>query len=95
MKNVFAGAVIATVSLCTLDAVSALGAKAEITRGTINGYQATIFQSGSYDKPDFIEIVGPNGKESIEVTCAPYGWRSTGLNTASWVNSITEHWCFN
>jgi hypothetical protein len=68
-------------------------AKAEITRGTIGGYQATVFQSGSYSAPDYIEIVGPRGKETISVTCAPYDWKSTGPNTAAWVGSIASQWC--
>lgn len=95
MKNAFTAAVIATAALCTADAVTALSAKAEINRGTVAGYQATVFQSGSMDKPDFIEIYGPAGKESIKVTCAPYDWSSTGPNTAQWVESIAQNWCFS
>ena len=68
-------------------------AKAEITRGTIGGYQATVFQSGSYTAPDYIEIVGPNGKETISVTCAPFDWKSTGYNTVNWVDGIASEWC--
>jgi len=93
MKNIFTAAIIATAALCTADAVSALSAKAEITRGTINGYQATVMQSGSYNQADLIDIIGPNGKETISVTCAPYDWKSTGPNTAAWVGSIASHWC--
>jgi hypothetical protein len=93
MKNAFAGFIIATAALCSLDAVQTLSAKAEITRGTIGGYQATVFQSGSYSAPDYIEIVGPRGKETISVTCAPYDWKSTGPNTAAWVGSVASQWC--
>ena len=93
MKNAFAGFIIASAALCTFDAVSTLSANAEISRGRISGYQATVFQSGSYSKPDFIEIVGPNGKETISVTCAPFDWKSTGPNTANWVDSIATEWC--
>ena len=93
MKNFFTAAIIATASLCALDAVSALSAKAEITRGNIDGYQATVFQSGSYSSPDYIDIIGPNGKETISVTCAPFDWESTGPNTSNWVNSIATTWC--
>lgn len=95
MKNIFTAAVIATASLCVADAVTALQAKAEITEGTILGYHAEIFQSGSMDRPDFITIYGPQGKETIKVTCAPWDWESTGPNTANWVDAITEEWCFN
>ena len=93
MKNAFAGFIIATAALCSLDAVQTLSAKAEINHGTIGGYQATVFQSGSYSAPDYIEIVGPKGKETISVTCAPYDWKSTGPNTAAWVGSIASQWC--
>ena len=93
MKNIFAAAVIASAALCTADAVTALSAKAEVTRGTIGGYTATVMQSGSYSQPDLIDIIGPNGREVITVTCAPYDWKSTGPNSAAWVGSIASKWC--
>lgn len=89
MKQLFTFAVAAATAAVTL----APEAKAEITRGTILGYNATVLRSGSYTKPDFIEIVGPNGKEIISVTCAPFDWESTGPNTVNWVNSVATKWC--
>ena len=73
----------------------ATNAEAEQYRsGTINGYQAEILDSGSYDKPDFISIYGPAGREQILVTCAPFDWRSKGPNSADFVDSIAREWCF-
>ena len=83
----------------TLVIFSAIGlqappAKAGVTTGTISGYRATVMESGSYNRPDFIEVYGPNGKETIKVTCAPYDWNSYGANSANWAGTIAEAWCF-
>ena len=67
----------------------------EVTRGTIRGYRAAVIESGSMYRPDFIEIVGPYGTETIKVTCSPYDWSSNGPNNAGWVNSIANEWCYS
>ena len=90
MKNFFTAAVIATAALCTVDAVSAVSAKAE----HINGYEVIVVDSGSYSEADSITVWGPAGVESISVTCAPYDWKSRGANTAEFVDSIARSWCF-
>jgi hypothetical protein len=74
--------------------IVAPSAQAEIRRGNIAGYQATVFESDSYDSPDFIEVYGPNGKESIKVVCAPFDWEATGPNTTQFVETIAQEWCF-
>jgi len=90
MKNFFTAALITTAALCTLDAVSALGAKAE----HINGYEVIVVDSGSYSEADSITVWGPAGVESISVTCAPFDWKSRGANTVDFVDSIARSWCF-
>ena len=65
-----------------------------IQEGTILGYQATIIESGSFSKPDYIGIYGPHGLERLTVTCAPYDWSSTGPNSTEFVDSIAREWCF-
>ena len=92
MKNFFTAAVIATAALCTVDAISALSAKAGT--GTINGYEVVVVDSGRYDQADAITVWGPAGVESISVTCAPFDWKSHGANTADFVDSIARSWCF-
>ena len=69
-------------------------AKAEMVTGNINGYRATVMQSDTMAEPDFMEVYGPQGKETIKVVCAPLDWESNGPNTANWVDSIAEEWCF-
>jgi hypothetical protein len=66
----------------------------ELRSGTILGYQAEILDSGSYSDPDLIAIYGPYGREDIVVTCAPYDWGSSGPNTQSFVEQVTQEWCF-
>jgi hypothetical protein len=90
MKNFFTAALITTAALCTLDAVSALGAKAE----HINGYEVIVVDSGSYSEADSITVWGPAGVESISVRCAPFDWQSRGANTVDFVDSIARSWCF-
>ena len=67
---------------------------AEATTGHIRGYRATVNDSGRMDRPDSISVYGPQGKEVITVTCAPFDWNSYGANTVAWTNSIAETWCF-
>jgi hypothetical protein len=64
------------------------------TDGHINGYTVEVVESGSWSAPDFITVYGPQGKEQITVTCAPFDWSSYGANTESFVNSIASSWCF-
>ena len=90
MKNFFTVALITTAALCTVDAVSSLSAEA----GTINGYEVVVVDSGSYTQADAITVWGPQGVESISVTCAPFDWKSRGANTAEFVDSIARSWCF-
>lgn len=66
----------------------------ELRTGNILGYHAEVLDSGSYDEPDLITIYGPYGQEDIIVTCAPYDWISTGNNTQSFVEQVTQEWCF-
>ncbi len=62
--------------------------------GYIEGYHAEIWDSGSYAGEDTIVVLGPNGSEHINVTCAPFDWRSTGPNSENFVTRITQAWCF-
>ena len=82
-------------AICGVIAATASDAEAyEYRSGTILGYQVEILDSGSYSTADYIEVYGPNGKEEIVVTCAPYDWKSVGPNSAAFVRSITQSWCF-
>ncbi len=65
-----------------------------IQSGTINGYEATIIESGSYSRPDYIGIYGPHGLDRITVTCAPFNWESHGPNSAEFIDAIARSWCF-
>lgn len=67
---------------------------AKAATGTIAGYQATVVDSGSYSQPDSITVYGPNGSETITVTCAPFAWRSYGANTKQFADMIAREWCF-
>ena len=86
--------VAAVTAVCGVLALTGDAEAYEFRSGTILGYHAEILDSGSYTELDYIEVFGPNGKEEIFVTCAPYDWESTGPNTADFVNSIAEAWCF-
>ena len=66
----------------------------EYRSGTILGYQAEVVDSGSYSDPDLIVVYGPYGREEIFVTCAPYEWVSQGPNSQSFVEQVTQDWCF-
>lgn len=66
----------------------------ELRSGTILGYQAEVLDSGTYTDPDMISIYGPYGQEEIILTCSPYEWVSTGPNTQSFVERVTQEWCF-
>ena len=68
-------------------------AEAAMQSGRIEGYDATVVQSGSMQRPDFITIQGPRGEEQITVTCSPFDWNSYGPNTVQWVNRISAAWC--
>ena len=87
IKAIASIAAIAAISLGT-----ALPATA--AEGTINGYKVNVLDSGSYDKADSITVWGPQGIETITVTCAPFDWKSHGANTAEFVDSIANAWCF-
>lgn len=65
-----------------------------VQTGTIRGYTAEIVESGSWSAPDFITVYGPNGREQITVTCAPFTWQSYGANTQAFAASIASEWCF-
>jgi len=86
--------VAAVTAVCGVLALAGDAEAYEYRSGTILGYQAEILDSGSYSEPDYIEVYGPNGKEEIYVTCAPYDWKSVGPNTADFVRRITQSWCF-
>ena len=86
--------VAAVTAVCGVLALAGDAEAYEYRSGTILGYQAEILDSGSYSEPDYIEVYGPYGKETILVTCAPYDWQSTGPNTADFVRQITRQWCF-
>ena len=81
-------------AICGILAASAPADAYEFRSGTVGGYRAEIYDSGSYDGLDLITVWGPKGKEEIFVTCAPYDWRSTGPNTAEFAGSIASAWCF-
>lgn len=66
----------------------------ELRSGTIFGYRVDIMDSGSRNKPDYIEVQGPRGKEQIVVTCSPYDWQSKGPHTAEFADAIANAWCF-
>jgi len=89
-----AAPVAAVTAVCGVLALAGDAEAYEYRSGTILGYQAEILDSGSYSEPDYIEVYGPNGKEEIYVTCAPYDWKSVGPNTADFVRRITQQWCF-
>lgn len=84
----------ATAALVGIASVSPAEATPGVQNGTINGYDATIIESGSWDRPDFIGVYGPNGPERITVTCAPFDWDSYGANSSEFVDSIARAWCF-
>jgi len=86
--------VAAVTAVCGVLALTGDAEAYEYRSGTILGYHAEILDSGSYGEPDYIEVYGPNGKEEIYVTCAPYDWKSVGPNTAEFVGRITRQWCF-
>ena len=81
-------------AICGVLALTSDAEAYEYRSGTILGYQAEILDSGSYAQPDLIEVYGPNGKEEIVVTCAPYEWTSVGPNSKAFVDRITRQWCF-
>ena len=91
MKTFFQ--VAASIALATA-LVPAADATPGVQEGTINGYQATIIESVSYDRPDHIGVYGPHGPERITVVCAPYNWNSYGPNSTEFVDSIARAWCF-
>lgn len=76
-------------------AASAPSHAAGYQEGRINGYHSQVLESGSYDRPDHMLVFGPNGKEVIKVTCAPFDWESTGPNTSAFVDAIARRWCFD
>ena len=86
--------VAAVTAICGVLALAGDAEAYEYRSGTINGYQAEILDSGSYDGLDLITVWGPKGQEEIFVTCAPYDWRSVGPNTAEFAGSIAREWCF-
>ena len=90
MTNFFRAATAIAISAVTLSTIPAANAET----GHINGYVVDVVDSGSYDAPDFITVFGPQGKEQITVTCAPYEWNSYGRNTEVFVESIAAAWCF-
>ena len=81
-------------AICGLLALTGDAEAYEFRSGTIGGYRAEIYDSGSYDGLDLITVWGPKGQEEIFVTCAPYDWRSVGPNTAEFAGSIASDWCF-
>lgn len=66
----------------------------EYREGRIAGYQSFVLDSGSYGAPDYMYVYGPNGREFVTVVCAPFDWKSTGPNSAAWVDRIAREWCF-
>ena len=86
IKTIASIAALATLTGC----VAAPPASAE----HINGYEVIVVDSGRYDQADSITVWGPQGVESISVTCAPFDWKSHGANTAEFVDSIARSWCF-
>lgn len=75
-------------------AIVSLATAANARTGHINGYTVEVVDSGSYSAPDFITLYGPNGKEQITVTCAPFSWTSYGANSETFVDGIARSWCF-
>ena len=85
---------IATATALTIAPLTALEASAGVQNGQIYGYTVHVVESGSWSAPDFITVYGPNGKEQITVTCAPFKWNSYGANTQAFADSIARGWCF-
>ena len=97
MKNIFAAAVIATTALCTVDAVSASGAKASVDWcDTISGYTFCVDYESNYD---MMVVEDPYGREeTISVKCRPLsrgGWiyESEGQWTKASVTEFVEGYC--
>lgn len=84
----------ATTIAIAATSLGALAAPSEARTGQINGYTVDVVESGSWSAPDFITVYGPQGKEQITVTCAPFDWSSYGANSEAFVNSIASEWCF-
>lgn len=63
--------------------------------GHIRGYYTpTIIEGRTRADADVINVEGPEGREAITVTCAPFDWESYGPNPANFVDSIARAWCF-
>ncbi len=84
---------VSTISFAAL-ALGAFVTPSQARDGHINGYTVNVVESGSYSAPDFITVYGPEGKEQITVTCAPFDWSSYGSNSADFVEDIASEWCF-
>ena len=82
-------------AICGLLALAGDAEAYEYREGRVAGYQAEIMDSGTYDGLDLIDVWGPNGKEEIFVTCAPFDWRSVGPNSVEFADRIARTWCFN
>jgi len=98
MKNIFAAAVIATAALCTVDAVSALGAKADQCT-KIAGFDVCYRDNGDYGA-DRIGVWANNlNVADITVICTGGGgnrWegqRDTRYISYGDMEALANRWC--
>ena len=102
MKNFFKAAIIATAALCTVDAVAALGAKANTHCTTIAGYDVCYVDNGAYGS-DAIGVFLPNGQNVayMDVICTGRGgnrWeaqRNTNYVSYGDLEALANRWCSN
>jgi hypothetical protein len=91
MKNIFTAAIIATAALCTVDAVSALGARANsnILCDTVEGFHACIDYSSD---ADVMHVGDPQGREeTIVIQCfSGGGWKYE--SEGQWTKYEVEEW---
>lgn len=101
-KNIAAAAAIATATLCTVDAVAALGAKANTRCTTLAGYDVCYIDNGNYGA-DKIGVFLPNGQNVafMSVICTGGGgnrWegdRNTSFISYGDMKALADTWCAN
>lgn len=91
----FSSAVALLSTLAPLAFVPTANAQEIHTDGQILGYPVHFIVEGrTRSDLDVITIEGPQGAETVNVTCSPFNWNSYGPNTAETVDAIARAWCF-
>lgn len=90
MKNIFAAAAIATAALCSVDAVSALGARASVDLcDTLGGYNFCVDYGAN---ADVMHVGDPSGREeTIAIQCF-YGGGWKYESEGQWTKYEVEEW---